>query len=53
MDEQFAGSKEVTCAEANKLLNNGKAYKALYRPNGPIRAPYSDDDPAYVWLVEK
>lgn len=48
---ELKGGKLVTCKEAARMLRNGEATQAIFRPdslhNG--HAPFSDDDPAVVW----
>ena len=45
------GAKKVTCKEAAQLLKEEKIIKAWFRPNGPEKPPYSDEDPAFVWFA--
>lgn len=42
--------KKVTCREATTLLNSGAARMAHFRDEGPFSPPYSDEDPALVWI---
>lgn len=48
---ELRGSRKVTCGEATRMMEEGTAWKAWFRPDGG-KPPYSDDDPAYVWEVE-
>jgi len=50
MERDLNGGKKTTCKEAARLLNEGKATKAYFRPNGPDRPPFADDDEAFVWM---
>ena len=50
---ELEGSKKVTCKEATRLLKNGSAWKAFFRPDGLLshaKGANHDNDPAYVWL---
>jgi len=48
----FDGAKRVTCKEAARLLENGKAWKAYFRPDGVLShvSKVADNDVAFVWL---
>jgi hypothetical protein len=50
---ELAGSKLVTCKEANKLLKEGKIWKIFWRPDGQLshkKEANHNNDPAYVWF---
>jgi hypothetical protein len=46
-----AGAKLVTCAEASRMLREGRAVRAEFRPADywANKGKYSDNDPAFVW----
>jgi len=48
-EEQMKATK-TTCKEAARMIQNGQATKVHFRPDGPWQGPYSDEDPALVWL---
>jgi hypothetical protein len=52
MINQFTGSRKTTCKEAMRLLNQGKVFKAWFRPNGIVSKTDPDKDLALVWDSE-